>query len=54
MRELRDITRAVAALAVSATTLTIGSCLMRGGWLVLVTGIATKRTGRDVVDVLQR
>lgn len=44
----------VAALAVSTVTQAIGSCLMRTGWLVMVLGIATKRYGRDVVEVLRK
>lgn len=54
MQELKGITRAVAALAVSATSLAIGSVLTRVGWVVLLTGIATRRTGREVAEVLQR
>jgi len=54
MNELKELNRAVAARAVSTATQAIGSCLMRVGWLVLVAGIATKRRGRDAVEVLQR
>jgi hypothetical protein len=54
MQELKAITRASAALAVSATSLAVGSVLTHVGWVVLLTGIATRRTGRDVVEVLQR
>lgn len=54
MKELQAITRAGAALAVSAVTLTIGSCLMKAGAAVLFTGIALKRCGRKFVEGLQR
>lgn len=54
MQELRALTRAGAAMAASAVTLMIGSVLTHVGWVVLLTGIATRRTGRDLVEVLQR
>jgi len=52
MNERKQLNRS--ALAILTATHVIGSCLMRTGWLVLVAGIATKRRGRAIVEVLQR
>lgn len=54
MKEIKDITRAGAALAVSAASLALGSVLLHLGAAALYAGIVTRRTGRDVVEVLQR